>query len=106
MPKVSTDSSEANTIRPPPSSVCNVNSPVPNSTDETLAKTTSDSMMSEVALALRCAAPYCSDRLPARKAKLMSSASPAQSSAGAGSEAMSASQRSRGQFFRGEPLPG
>ena len=49
---------EANKIKPPPSRVRSDRTPVPSNTEETLANTTSESMMSEVALALKCAAPY------------------------------------------------
>ena len=60
----------ASNTNAPPSKVRVLSSPAPSQTEEMLANTTSDSMMTEVVLARRRVAPYCSPMLPIRNIRL------------------------------------
>ena len=70
-------------INVPPAHVVAPGCAAPSSTAETLANTTSDSMISDVVCAGRRAAPYCSARLPNRKAAVSASSQGSQLPSGA-----------------------
>ena len=61
------DQAAAAKISAPPISVRGVSVAAPSATDDRLANTISDSITSAVVCAGRRDAPYCSDRLAARK---------------------------------------
>lgn len=71
-------------IKAPPSSSGAVTTAAPSSTAEPLANSTSVIMTTAVTLAGSCEAPYCSARLPARKAAASAKAISSQPAAGGG----------------------
>ena len=83
-PAAQPDHAAAARISAPPARVRAVSSAAPRATDDRLANTTSDSMISAAACALSRDAPYCRAMLLARNPRLSARPTPAHAHCGAG----------------------